>query len=67
MNVRKTKVLTIILILTLASIILISSSTFTVNRDEFAVVKQFGKVVDIHEEAEEIAALEAKEAEKTEE
>jgi membrane protease subunit HflC len=51
MNTKKIKVLLIVLAVALIGIMVASSCMFTVNRDEFAVVKQFGKVVDIHEEA----------------
>lgn len=51
MNTKKIKIFVFVLALALIGIVVASSCMFTVNRDEFAVVKQFGKVVDIHEEA----------------
>ena len=51
MNTKKLKVLLIVLAIVLIGILLMSTSMFTVNRDEFAVVKQFGKVVEIHQDA----------------
>ena len=51
MNTKKLKVLLIVLAIALIGILLVSTSMFTVNRDEFAVVKQFGKVVEIHQDA----------------
>ena len=51
MTLKKLKTLTLVVVLVLVGIILASSCMFTVNRDEFAVVKQFGKVVTIYEEA----------------
>lgn len=48
---KSVKRLVIVLAIIVVAIIGISSSTFTVNRDEYAVVKQFGKVVTIYEEA----------------
>ncbi|MBQ6890438.1 MAG: protease modulator HflC [Oscillospiraceae bacterium] len=47
---KSVKRLVIVLAILVVAIIGISSSTFTVNRDEYAVVKQFGKVVTIYEE-----------------
>lgn len=43
------KVLVIVFAVVLIGMIAVSSSTFTVDSDEYAVVKQFGKVVDIHD------------------
>ena len=51
MNTKKIKGLLIALAIVLIGIMVLSASMFTVNRDEFAVVKQFGKVVDIHQDA----------------
>lgn len=51
MTLKKLKILTFVIVLALVGVILASSCMFTVNRDEFAVVKQFGKVVNIHEDA----------------
>lgn len=48
---KKIKVLIIVLSIVLIGIIVLSSSMFTVNRDEYAVVKQFGKVITVHQDA----------------
>ena len=51
MNTKKIKILLVVIAVFLIGILVASNSMFTVNRDEFAVVKQFGKVVTIHEDA----------------
>lgn len=47
---KSVKRLVFFLAIVVVAIVVISASTFTVNRDEYAVVKQFGKVVTIYEE-----------------
>ena len=47
---KKLKALIIVLVALLIGIILLSASTFTVEQDEFVVVKQFGKVVTVYED-----------------
>ena len=47
---KSVKRLIIVLAIVVVAIIGISASTFTVNSDEYAVVKQFGKVVTIYED-----------------
>jgi membrane protease subunit HflC len=48
---NKFKWIIIVAVVALAAIIVASSSMFVVNQGEYAVVKQFGKVVDIYNEA----------------
>lgn len=48
---NKFKWIIIVAVIALAAIIVASSSMFVVNQGEYAIVKQFGKVVDIHDEA----------------
>jgi membrane protease subunit HflC len=45
------KLMIVLLIVIVAAIVIISSSTFVVGEGDYAIVKQFGKVVEIYDEA----------------
>jgi membrane protease subunit HflC len=50
-NMKGIKIASILFVLTLLALIVVSSCLFVVNQGEYAVVKQFGKVVEIYDTA----------------